>query len=211
MVTLALGLVARGHDVEFFDYYQEHNFFRHELEQAEITIHDCPKNKEGFSLNVLFALKRLLKTNNFDVALAFLDTPSIYLLLTGIGVTTKLIVSDRNSYLKHNAFKLMAQMQFYRLADYVVANSFFQIDWLINTAKLQSSNTFTIYNGYDPDLFPFSPLFPAGIKDLKLLGIGRINRQKNIENLIRALGIFHAKHGWCPALTWVGRSDSNEN
>lgn len=208
IVSLALGLVARGHEVEFFNYYSELSFFRHEVDRVGITVHDCPKDNKGFSLKVLLALRKLLKTNPYDTALAFLDTPSLYLLMAGVGSKTKLIVSDRNSFLKHHPFKLAIKRQLYHLADYVVTNSFAQHDWLIKYARLPCKKVGTTYNGYHPERFHFSPSSPLDEKELKILGIGRIDRQKNIENLIYALELFYVKHNWCPKLSWVGRSDS---
>lgn len=210
MVSLALGLVERGHEVEFFNYHPEYKFFRHELEETEITIHDYPKSKKGFSLNVLLALKKLLAFKNFDVSLAFLDSPSIYLLFAGIGSRSKLIVSDRSSHMRFNKYSYTIKRQLFHLADAVVANSWTQANWLVREAKLYRKKVYTIYNGYDPDRFGFFPNLLEDKKNLKLIGIGRINPVKNFENLIKALEIFHAAHGWCPALTWVGRSDSPE-
>lgn len=208
IVSLGLGLVSKGHEVEFFNYYPELSFFRHEVDQVGITVHDCPKNKKGFSLKVLVALRKLVKTNSYDVALAFLDTPSIYLLLAGLGNKTKLIVSDRSSFLRQNSFSLGIKRQLYRLADYVVTNSFAQRDWLIKYAKLPKKKVVAIYNGYNSDRFSFSPSIPLDVKELKILGIGRISREKNIENLIYALDLLYLKHDWLPKLSWVGRTNS---
>ena len=210
IVSLAIGLIARNYEVEFFNYYPEVTFFRHEVEKAGIAVHDCPKSTKGFSLKVLLALKNLIKTNRYDVALAFLDTPSIYLLLAGLGRKTKLIVSDRNSFLKHHPFKLAIKRQLYNLADYVVTNSFDQREWLTKYARLPCKKVVTIYNGFNPARFSFSPSFPLDVKCLKILGIGRIHEQKNIENLIYGLDLFYEKHNWLPTLSWVGISDSTE-
>ena len=208
MVSLALGLLANGHHIELFNYYPEQRFFRHDLEQVGITIHDCPKGKKGFSTNVLLTLKRLLKTGRFDAALSFLDTPSTYLLLAGLGEKTKLIVSDRSSYLRFNEYVCALKRQLFHLADAVVANSSTQRDWLINGAKLPTRKMHIILNGYNFYDFQSRPNFPDSVRDIKLIAIGRINPVKNIENLIAALDIFHAKYGRCPTLTWVGRSDT---
>ena len=212
MVNLACGLNDMGHQVDFFIYYPSHDFFRNELERRGIKIFNCPREKEkkGFSSNVLFSLRRLIKNKQYDVAISFLDTPSIYLLLAGFGSKTKLVVSDRNSYLKTNKYLLSIKRQLYRLADAVVANSYSQSEWLVKFAKLFSKKVFTIYNGYDTDKFSFSPVFPMSKYELKLIAIGRIHRQKNIPNLIKGLDLFYSKFGWCPTMNWIGRMNSSE-
>lgn len=210
IVSLALGLAARGYNVEFFNYYPEHDFFRHEVEQSGIIIHDCSKGKKGFSYKVLLNLKKLMKLNKYDVSIAFLDTPSLYLLMAGFQTRTKLIVSDRNSFLGQYRFNLSVKRQIYRLADYVVANSHTQRDWLIRCSRLPQKKVITIYNGYDYKRFPFSPSDLSDIKELNILAIGRICSLKNIENLVYALDLFNAKHNWLPKISWVGRSDSSD-
>lgn len=208
MVSLALGLMAKGHEVEFFNYHPQHIFFRHELERVGIKIHDCPKRQKGFSWNVFKTLRSVVKTKKYDVALAYLDTPSIYLLLAALGTKTKVVVSDRSSYMGFNKYNYAIKKQIFHVADAIVVNSHTQANWLVHRAKLSSKKTLTIYNGYHVEKFHFCPLFPVININLKLIAIGRINYVKNFENLINALDIFHSKHGWCPSLTWVGRSDS---
>ena len=208
--TLAIGLLDRGHKVEFFNYYPEYRFFRKEVEKVGIKVHDCIKKNKGFSFNVIKALRKLLIVNKYDVAISFLDTPNIYLLLSGVFCKTKLIVSDRNSHLREKRLKAIIKRQIYRISDYVVSNSHSQRKWLIKDAHLPTKKTVTIYNGFSDHRFAFSPLTPTAKNELKLLGIGRINPQKNIETFITALDIFQKRHDWCPNVTWVGISDDSD-
>ncbi len=209
MVNLAIGLKQSGHDVNFFIYYPEYNFYRPELEKNSIKIIDYFKKRQGFSLGVCNALRKLLKSNKYNIALAYLDSPGIYLLLAGIGSKTKLIVSERSSYLaalNRNCFLLKRQL--FRLADKIVANSGTQKRWLVQSAGFSDEMVVTIYNGYNQAEFQYSKLEGFDGNCLNLIAIGGVRPVKNIENLILALDLFHKKHKWLPSISWVGKSDS---
>lgn len=210
MVTLAVELQNRGHRIEFFNYYPEYDFFRSILVDARITIHDYYKPKSGFSLSLAGKLRHVLRVGRYEAVLAFLEAPSLYAIVAARTMAIPVIVSDRNSYLKYNTTHLFFKRQVFRLAHRVVTNSYSQRRWLIERARLPGSRVDVVYNGYDPEQFPFSPLVPERGRDLKLLAIGRINPQKNIELLITALSVFSRIHGWCPAVTWIGSSHDME-
>ena len=77
MVNLARGLKAKGHTVELLLYFPEFDFFRSEIEQAEILIHEVSKGK-GFSWNVVWTLVKLYRTGKYDGLISFLDSPNLY-------------------------------------------------------------------------------------------------------------------------------------
>lgn len=211
LITLALGLAERGHSVDMFNYFPRINFFRSQIEAAGIKIFDCHKMESGFSLLPIKSLRKIIATQCYQIAISFLDSPSIYLLLSSIfNKNTKVIVSDRNSFLKDNQFLLFFKRQIYRLANAVVTNSHSQSEWLVKNAFLPNSKVFTVYNGYDDKKINFAPCRPPLDKRVKLIGVGRIAPQKNIETLIDGLACFEQKNGWCPKVTWVGRIDSTE-
>lgn len=204
---LAKFMTLKGYDVHFFNYYPEEVFFRKELERSGVKIHDYYKGEPGFSLPLVFALRRLLKTEQYDAAISFLDSPSYYLILSSLFINVRLVVSDRNSYKKNNPYKLFLKRQVFRLSSCVVANSVSQKKWLVNFSKLGRGRVFAIYNGYEAKDFPYAPLPLENDRSLRIVGIGRINPQKNIEFMIEGLSIFHNKNNWCPSVTWVGRCD----
>lgn len=208
IISLARGLKNKGIIVEFANYYPEIDFFRSEIEYFDIPIHDFYKKGAGFSFYVLFELRKLIKSGGYDAVIAYLDSPCLYTLLAAIFLDVKVIVSDRNSYLKTNSLILGLKRQFFRLSDSIVANSYSQANWLTKNVLLPAKKVHTIYNGYELCKIE-ELLLPSSLtNDLKLIGIGRINPQKNIEVLIDALSIFSERNGWCPIVSWVGRSDS---
>lgn len=206
MVALANSLVRDRYTVEFFNYYPDSDFFRSSIDSS-IKTWDYRKRETGFSLHLVIYLRRLIQARSFDIVLAYLEGPSLYAMLSALWTKTRVIVSDRNSYLKYNPVLLAVKRQAYRLADHIVANSFAQTKWLTDTALLSRRNLTTIPNGYEPDSILFSPSEIEEHRNSRLLSIGRINPQKNIETLIRALAFFYSRHLWVPSMTWVGVGD----
>jgi len=211
LVNLATGLKNSGHAISIFIYYPEYNFYRNFLERNSIEIIDFHKNNKGISVDVFFELRSILKKKKYDVALAYLDTPSIYLILSSIGCRIPVVVSDRSSY--HGATNTLSygiKRKMFKLADYVVANSETQKKWLVESAGLSSGKVTTIYNGFDPAEFSEITKTKRAGNNLNLIAIGGIRPVKNIRALIKAMELFHVKHKWLPGLTWVGRPDSLE-
>lgn len=209
LVNMALKLTEIGHKTDIYAYNFKTNFFQKDLFNKNINIIENHKLKSGFSVNVIVKLRKILFKNQYDVALAFLNPSSIYLLLSSFGINTKVIVAERSSYLAHKyKFILMAQRQMYRLANHIICNSHTQMDWLIKKAKIPKNKISVIYNGYK------IAEKKAAIKriDFKytLISIGRIHNEKNIHILIEALIIFYKLHNWIPKIKWIGRIDSTD-
>jgi glycosyltransferase involved in cell wall biosynthesis len=209
MVNLAIGLKKVGIEVDVFIYYPKYNFYRQLLEKYSVNIIDHYKDKKGISASVFYHLRQLLVSNQYDIALAYLDTPSVYLLLSGIKCKTKLIVSDRSSYLgapgKHS---YLIKRQIFRLSHKVITNSETQRSWFINSARFPDNKVITIYNGYDKTAFFNDKTIIPSKLELNLIAIGGIRPVKNIETLILALDLFYQKHRWVPGISWVGKSDA---
>ena len=209
LVNLAIGLKNTGHDISIFIYYPEYDFYRNFLEKYSIRIIDFHKEKQGICASIFRALRNHLKTEKYDVAIAYLDTPSIYLIISAIGLKTRIVVSDRSSYLgAKNIIVYFLKRQIFRMADIIVTNSETQKKWLVKKAGLPGNRVIKIYNGFDPA--DFTPVYIKRVikNDLKLIAIGGVRPEKNIESLILALELFNKKHNWLPRVSWVGKSDS---
>lgn len=210
MVSLAYGLKQRGHDIEFFIYYPEYDFFRSKLDGCGIRIHEYKKSQR-FSLGVIKALRRLFRSGNYHVALSYLNTPSVYAEISKLFLKhPKLIVSERSSHLGDDSrsFALMRR-QCHHLANHVAVNSVSHKDWLENNHVWLKGKVTTIYNGVDIDAYFAAPNIPNDKQDLRLLAIGRVGYEKNVLTLLQALGVFYKHHGWLPTVSWVGRRDAS--
>ena len=206
---LSLGMIARGHSVELFNYFPQHNFYRDDFVEAGVKIYDYHK-APGIDFRVIGRLRSLLKKNSYDIVLSFLDAPNICLILASIGLNVKVVVSERNSYMAGSPNRFLLQKQLLRFADMITVNSSAQAKWLINMCRLSANHIMVIRNGYAQTTLRYSPLTLSDPNDLKLLGIGRITPQKNLKCLITGLTAFYKKHGWVPSLNWAGKTDNND-
>ena len=205
LVNIACGLAARGHHVEIFTYRHEADF-RPKVEAAGIRVHYHLKVGR-FSLGPLRHLRQLLRDGSFDTVLAFLETPVVYAELATVGMPgLRLIVSERNSvYGGHATAGRVLKSQLHRVADAVVANSNAHHDWMAQRFPFLADRLLTIWNGIDLESFHPAPPPPAH-HELRLLGIGRIARAKNIPRLAEATARCIAE-GIPVEIDWVGRVD----
>ena len=74
----------------------------------------------------------------------------MYLLLSTIRLSTKIIFSERSSYLIYSIESFAKiQRQLYRFSNRIICNSYSQRDWLVDSAKIRKDNISVIYNGYE--------------------------------------------------------------
>jgi glycosyltransferase involved in cell wall biosynthesis len=211
IVELACGLKRRGHAVEMFVYYPEHDFFRARLELERIPVHECPKEAHG-SLGVITGLARLMRRGRFEVAVSFLNTANVYSELASLAAPdTRLVVSERSSFHDdHHSGGALLRRLLHLLADRVVANSDTQTQWLKRRSWLRAKVT-CIYNGVDLERFRPAEQAPASGKGVRLLGVGRIGPEKNLHNLMLALAQFAERFGYVPEVAWAGQRDATRS
>jgi glycosyltransferase involved in cell wall biosynthesis len=209
IVELACGLARRGHTVELFSYFPQHDFFLRRVSGQGIAVHSYRKGT-GFSFGVVGAIASLLRQRHFDLVVSFLNNPNIYTELASLAPQgSRLVVSERCSY--HDDRSILAangRRLLHALADHVVTNSETHAAWLRKKWWLRGKVS-CIYNGLDLEaLAPRRGAAPAR-SNLRLLAVGRVCAQKNPLNLIAALHCFHSKHGYVPEVSWAGKQDTS--
>lgn len=211
MVTLARGLKARGHHVDFFVYYpQDH--YRSLLDEADIPVHLHLKSSR-FSVAPLFALRRFISQHHYDLVLSFLDTPNFYSEIARIGLgKTKLVVSERFMYPPGPLpIKLRLLQEFHRMADAITVNSHHQRQRMVQEFPWMSGKVQTIYNGVDLERFtPDQAREGRSNSSLDLIAIGSITAKKNMLHLGKALTICRDRYNMKPIVRWVGKQESSE-
>ncbi len=210
MVNLSLGLTRCGHAVEFFVYYPEHKHFASSLQEAGIPVH-CHSKRRRFSMAPLLELRRLLKTNRYDAALAFLPTPSLYAELGRIGIRRMpLVVSERSTYAGESlpAGTWLLQ-QAHRLAHHITVNSHSQRERMERMFPWMRGRATTIYNGVD--LARFSPQWDSNGRagPLRLLVLSSVVPRKNAAGLVRALACHRDRYGDACVVRWAGQVASD--
>jgi glycosyltransferase involved in cell wall biosynthesis len=207
MVDLACGMSRRGHAVEFFVYHPGHDFFAGRVEAAGVVVHKYQKGR-GFALGALRKLAALMRGRDFDVILAFLNSPVIYAELARlVAMKPVLVVSERCSH--HDDRSIFAgygRRLLHQAADCVVTNSQTHAEWLRKKWWL-SGKVAAIYNGFDLESLKTAVTRPLRPGNIRLLAVGRICPQKNLVNLIEGLRVFHLRNGYVPSVSWVGKRD----
>lgn len=207
MVNLAVGLKRRGHEIAFFLYYPEHNFFAPALQQNDILIH-ARKKAWRFSVGPAAALRSVIKKWTWHAGLAFLPTPSFYAEIARLGLRSfRLVVSERSTYtcgsLPLSRF-LSAQM--HRVADHITVNSHHQRLLMERTFPWMRGKLTTIYNGVNLD--DFTPAFNLPSSDkrgLTLLVLSSVVPIKNAIGLVRALAAYRELYGRRCTVHWAGK------
>ncbi len=204
LISLALGLQARGHYVEFF-YYWPDNFFASELEKAQIPVHLHIKSKR-YTLEVIQNLRRVMQQGHFDAVLSFLDGPNAYTILAAHSLKNRprVIVSERFYDPPEGVnWRQSLPRALYRLADHVTTNSHHQRETLERKLPWLKGRISTIYNGVDLSVFqPLDQALPAD--PLRLLVVATVTPYKNGLCLIQALDILAKSYQLFPCVNWVG-------
>lgn len=206
LVTLALEMRRRGHEVTFFT-YAEGSFFADSLSGAGIPVVIYRKDHR-FSLKPMWRLRSLLRAGWFDVALSFLTTPNLYLLIAARLLKRRplCIVSERNcaDYMKRNALSWRMSEALYGWSDAVVVNSFHLKEHYQGARCAFGDRVFTVLNGYDLEALAPPHMEPVQ-EPFRVLCIGNLAPRKRAETVIDALGILKR---WHPPLEvdWVGET-----
>lgn len=188
MVGLAQLLKQKGYEVKVVTYY-DIPFYLQQLQETNVDYEYVPC-RAGV-LDRLRRIGRTIKRFEPDTVISYLDTPNILACL--LHITNKrrwrLIVSERNTtqrLLLRDRFKFAL----YRFADYIVSNSFSQGDVIANHFPQLIKKSQVITNFVDTDVF--CPGIKTDSKVLRIIGVGRILKQKNIPMLIEAVNnVYH--------------------
>lgn len=208
MVNLAVGLKNRGHDIEFFIYHPEFSYFKDLVLNNGIKIHEFYK-KHRISIKLFSELRRIINNGNYDAILSFLDAPNFYAEIANFGTQCPLVVSLRNMYPKKLKLKHWFLGQVHRFATHITTNSYAQKDSMIKLFPWAENKIYVIYNGVDTNLFkPSDKKVDNNI--LTLIAIGRISKQKNNINLIKALHYLKESYKISCLIKWAGRIDSKK-
>lgn len=205
MINLAVGLVRRGHQVDFFQ-YTPGDLLAAPLHENGIRILEYHKSGR-FSLDVIGEIRKVIGNEGYQLILSFLTTPNFYVILAGkLRIhQVPVVVSERFCDLPGRVTRLEKFVRFfYRFADHLVVNSHHQRENFLNKYRSLQNRVSTIYNGYDLD-----QLTPSGKSQsnqpLKILTIASVSPYKNGLCLVEALRILRDEHQFQPTVDWIGQ------
>ena len=211
LVYLAKGLKCLGYDTEVFVYFPQFDFFRKEVLESGITIHEVQKRKK-FSIQVIKNLAHLQRVNNYNIFISFLEVPTIYCEIARVIslFSFKLIACERSSINSYSSGRFSNIKRLLHIfSNAVVSNSFFQQKWLNKKFYLRNK-TYVIYNGYDnKDSSIKNNESNKNDQQFTYLVVGRIAHYKNGLGLLNALVRYVSINGNCPVINWAGRNEKD--
>jgi len=189
LVTLAIGLKKRGHQIRFLVYHQEDHFLPL-LQASDIACQVIPPCS---LVQRAFLIRKIFQQGWQDVVLVFLEASSLYAELASIpGRHWGLVVGERSAApnIYHGVRRLLRQ--FHRVADAVVCNSHTNRLMLASAFPFLRRKLCVVYNTVDLKHFKaFSDeVITAGGCSERIYRIviaASYNAYKNMMNVAKAL------------------------
>lgn len=200
MVGLSVLLKKKGYDVKVVTYFDVPFHLQYLMDNGvENECLEC-----GRSLyKRLSKINRSIKEFKADVVISYLDTPNILSCLLKLYPRKwKLIVSERSLTQQLN-IRERIKFFLYGRADVIVPNSYSQCNFIKKHYPRLSSKCQVITNFVDTDYFSPNPLMLIN-ESLKIIGVGRVNDEKNIPLLINAIKLV-LDQGYNVKVSWYGR------
>lgn len=189
MVNLAVGLNARGHRVDFFVYYPQYRHFASQLQDSGVKVHEFEKQGR-YDWRPIFRLRHLIHSGEYDLALAFLATPTFYLELASLGTKTPIVVSERSAYVAQElGTRRWFLQQLHRFSNHITVNSHHQFQNMVHMFPWMRPKLSVIYNGIDLKTFCPECLHKVVTRSNKIfqfLVIGSVGPNKNPFTLAQA-------------------------
>lgn len=204
MVGLASFLRERGYDVVVAFYHFEMFYADYLISKGVPYVY--LKKAEQNSLR-LFQIAKYIRNENPDVVISYLDTPNICACFARMfNRGFKLITSERNTS-QRTEKKEQIRFNFFRMADFVVPNSYSQAEYINKTFPFLSKKVVSIPNFVD--LVYFTPPIEKKRTDIPMvMVVASIWESKNTLGFIEAVGMLKAKD-YKFHVNWYGKDVSN--
>jgi glycosyltransferase involved in cell wall biosynthesis len=208
LTSLAVELVRRGHAVDLFAYHHV-DHFGEEMRAGGVRmmIH---RKRSRYSFSPAWELRKLFREGGYDVALSYLPVPNFYCLVAAAGLRQrpKIVVSERSFPIRgFRGFKKRILERFYPRADHITTNAHHMRAHYRKRYGWGDNRVTTIWNGLDLKKFSATPLVRRPGEPLKLLCIGRVDRNKAWHLIGEAAGLLKERRGTRIRVTVVGRKD----
>lgn len=204
LVELGLGFKEKGHTVSFLVYYNI-PFYSQILENAGIII-TCIN--EPIYIKRILKMRHFIRRGKYDAVLSFLEGANFICEIAGIPFRKwKLVVGERSAnpaILK--SIKLKLYRWFHVFADYVVANSYSNLQ-IIRSVNflLPESKCKVIYNLIDFNIWKsINNHIYRKEKKIKIVIGANHNYNKNSNGLIEALALMDKEERDKILIYWYG-------
>ena len=211
LVNLALGLKSIGHDVSFLTYHKR-TFYEQILNDAGIKLILI---EEPNAIKRLLKFRRFIRNSNYTSIISFLGIPSFLASFAAFPCKNfNLVVGERSSNPKiKKSIKSQLIRLFYFKSDFIVANSFSNIELVKSILPWISENKFkVIYNGLNLYKFHSSQDFKFKSNPRFTIVItASYRRLKNLLGLIEAVQLLNKNDQDKLLIRWFGDKSPNGN
>ena len=211
IVALAKEFKKRNHEVSFLVYHHEDFYLR---EIKALGIHYKVISSDNYFKRLL-KIRRYLRDNKFEVIISFLEAANFIATVSGLPFRKwKLILGERsaNPNIK-KSFKLLFFRWMHFFSDYVVANSYSNVELLKQVNPfLKNKNLKVIYNLVDSFYWKPSGNYIPFLNGKLNIVIGASHQYlKNAAGLIKALNNLSVCERKRLNIEWYGdkRSDNS--
>ncbi len=206
LVVLANLLSEKGYDVDFVTCLEDEDYYQLNSSINHIKI---PSGNSNF----VSGLKMLwyFRTVNTDVVISFRERMNLTSIAGCLGRNIKLIAGERSFTVnKPTLVGYLVQKFLYRFADYIVANSYSQAQYLRNLKKSWANRVRTIINYTDLNEFDISSE-PKDDSVIKFGVFARFSHHKNCLNFIKMLSILRLETNTQFEVHWYGQRKGKIN
>jgi glycosyltransferase involved in cell wall biosynthesis len=211
IVELAKGFKEMSCNVSFLVYHEE-NFFKGELDDANIPVVSI---LESNYFKRLFKMRKYIRKNNFDAVLSFLEAANFICEFAGLPWKNwKLIVGERSANPNiFKSFKLKFYRWFHLFADHVVANSHENLRMIQKVNPLLSlKKCRVIYNLVDLGYWkPVTDYTLMKDQKLKMVVVASHQHIKNAKGLIEAVDFLNESEKGRIKVSWYGDERSDDS
>lgn len=191
MINLANLLAEKNNQVIFVNSINSDDSYAiNEKIKHIVTDKKAYKNPVARNITRISKLRRIIKKYKPDVAISFMPESNLRLIVATRLLKTKVIISERNNpdeEYKSFLWKFIAKKVF-PMADGCVFQTKEVMNWF--PLKLQAKST-VIYNIVDQSFYNTDN---NGDKNVDIISIGRLVKQKNYDMLIDAIGLIINKY-----------------
>jgi glycosyltransferase involved in cell wall biosynthesis len=188
LVNLALLLKQEGLNVSVATYFDK-PFYSNLLSTNNIHYEIIQNARRSFTR--IYYVYKYIKKNDFRYVIAYQDTPSLIACITKLlGCHIHLVVSERNTTQIIN-FKTRLKFNLYRVANYVVPNSYTQNTFIIKYFNYLEPKLRLITNFIDTEHFHPVERTERGL--LKIICVARLYPQKNAIRFVEAVKVAKSR------------------
>ncbi len=189
MTLLANEFSKRDYDVSMVLLYKNENDTYKLSDYVKLKRFNCEHRiKLVEKIKLVLELRKEIIANNYDYIVSFMQSINIITILATLGLNKKVIVSERcNPKTQRGLIKKVLEKVLYRKSGYLVVQTE-QVKEMFDK-KIQEKSV-VIPNPVDEDI----PSAFEGIREKRIVAVGRLTKQKNFSMLIKTFQLFSNMH-----------------